>query len=313
MNHFRRVGVALTLVGAAFCIRLLGQSNVQGFRVTLLGTGSVAPVMDRFGPGIFVEAGRERLLFDAGRGVLRRLQQANARDVSRLFLTHLHSDHIVGIPDLYLIGWGNRRENPLQVWGPSGTVAMMSHLREAFTFDREIRVLVDGRPPDGAEIKAHDVAEGKIYDSAGVTVTAFLVDHGAVKPALGYRVDFNGHAVVLSGDTKFSENLIAYAKGADLLIHEVSASRDPTQTQANNKVLALHTLPDQAGTVFARIRPKLAVYSHVGNGGDRNGQGLTDSELITATRKTYDGPLIVGRDLMTFLIQDTVTVGEVKP
>jgi ribonuclease Z len=190
---------------------------------------------------------------------------------------------------------------------------MMGHLREAFTFDREIRVQVDGRPADGAEIKAHDVAEGKIYDAAGLTVTAFVVDHGPVKPALGYRVDFNRHAVVLSGDTKFSENLIAYAKGADLLIHEVSASTDPKQTQANNRVLALHTLPDQAGTVFARVRPKLAVYSHVGNGGDPNGQGLTDSELITATRKTYDGPLLVGHDLMTFLIQNDVTVGEVKP
>ena len=145
MKHCRRVSVALALIGAAFCIRLLGQSDIQEFRVTLLGTGSVAPVMDRFGPGILVEAGRERLLFDAGRGVLQRLQQTNARDVSRLFLTHLHSDHIVGIPDLYLIGWGSRRESPLQVWGPTGTAAMMSHLKDAFTFDREIRVQVDGR------------------------------------------------------------------------------------------------------------------------------------------------------------------------
>jgi ribonuclease Z len=270
--------------------------------------------MDRFGPAILIDAGSERLLFDAGRGVLQRLLRVNSRDVDKLFLTHLHSDHIVGIPDLYLIGWGARRERPLQVWGPSGTAAMMSHLREAFAFDREIRVQVDGRPSEGAEIKAHEVSEGTIYDSAGVAVTAFVVDHGPVKPALGYRIDFDGHAVVLSGDTKFNENLIAHAKGVDVLIHEVSASTDPTQTQANNGVLALHTLPDQAGTVFARTRPKLAVYSHVGTAGDPNGRGLTDSELITATRKTYDGPLVVGRDLMTFvMLRDTVSVEDVKP
>jgi ribonuclease Z len=311
MKYFRHLGLSLVLTTGAFSIPLIGQSHVHRFQVTLLGTGGVAPVMDRFGPAILVKAGSERLLFDAGRGVLQRLMQVNSRDIDKLFLTHLHSDHIVGIADVYLTGWFTRRERPLQVWGPDGTVAMMSHLGEAFSFDREIRGKT--APPAGAEIKAHDVGEGRIYDNAGVMVAAFVVDHGPVKPALGYRIDFDGRAVVLSGDTRFNENLIAHAKGVDLLIHEVSASRDPTQTQANNGVLALHTLPDQAGTVFARTRPKLAVYSHVGTAGDPNGKGLTDSEFIDATRKTYDGPLVVGHDLMTFVLGDTVSIEDVKP
>jgi ribonuclease Z len=241
-----------------------------------------------------------------------RLHQAKARDVSQLFLTHLHSDHIIGIPDLYLIGWASRRR-PLQVWGPPGTVAMMGHLFEAFVFDRHIRIEDDGVPPDFQKVDAHDISEGVIYERDGARVTAFLVDHGPVKPALGYRVDYAGRAAVFSGDTRFSENLIDHAEGTDLIVHEVSASRDPAQTQANNRVLAHHTLPDQAGSVFSQVRPRMAVYSHVGTGGDSNGQGLTDAELIAATRKTYDGPLLVGHDLMTFRIGATVTVSDVKP
>ena len=289
------------------------QAQSQEFRITLLGTGSVAPVLDRLGPAILVEAGSERLLFDAGRGVLQRLHQAHARDVSRLFLTHLHSDHVVGIPDLYLIGWGSRRQTPLQVWGPAGTVAMMGHVYEAFAFDRQIRIEDDGSSPDGAKIEAHDVGEGVVHERAGLKVTAFVVDHGPVKPALGYRVDYGGRAAVFSGDTRFSQNLIEHAKGADLVVHEVSASRDPTQTQENNRVLAHHTLPDQAGTAFSLIHPQMAVYSHVGTGGDPNGRGLSDAELIAATRKTYDGPLLVAHDLMTFRIGATVIVSDVKP
>lgn len=190
---------------------------------------------------------------------------------------------------------------------------MMTHLYAAFAFDRQIRIDDDGSPPGGAEVDARDVGEGLIYDRAGVRVRAFAVDHGPVKPALGYRVDYNGHSAVFSGDTRFSENLIEHSKGADLVIHEVSASRDPSQTQANNRVLAHHTLPDQAGTVFSRIRPKMAVYSHVGTGGDPNGIGLTDAELVAATRKTYDGPILVAHDLMTFRIAEAVLVSDLKP
>jgi ribonuclease Z len=212
------------------CVALLSLTSPaatqapQQFRVVLLGTGTPQPVMTRFGPSILVDAGAERLLFDAGRGALQRLRQIGVSDANRLFLTHLHSDHVVGIPDLYLTGWLlSRRQVSFTVRGPDGTSAMMNHLREAFAVDIGFRISDDKAPPEGANLNVRDITEGVAYEANGVKVTAFDVDHRPIKPALGYRIDYGGHSVVLSGDTRFSENLIAHARGADLLIHEVAA------------------------------------------------------------------------------------------
>jgi ribonuclease Z len=263
--------------------------------------------MDRFGPSILVDAGSERLLFDAGRGAMQRLDQVDTRDCTALFLTHLHSDHVVGIPDVYLTGWLiRRRTTPFRVWGPAGTVDMMTHLREAFGADINVRISDDRLAPEGARVEAHDTTPGIVYTANGVTVTAIEVDHRPVKPAYGYRVDFGGHSVVLSGDTRFSENLIASAKGTDLLIHEVAASDDPKVTPENAPWLAHHTMPEQAGVVFDRVKPKLAVYSHIAT-------TIPAATLVAMTRKTYQGPLVVGADLMAFDVGETVAVRMVQP
>jgi ribonuclease Z len=266
--------------------------------------------MDRFGPSILVEAGGEKFVFDCGRGATQRLEQIQIHvgEITALFVTHLHSDHVVGIPDLWLTGWLRGRKIPLRVWGPAGTKNMMTHLQEAFEFDIHIRRDVDEKlPGEGALVEAKDVEEGVVYEHDGLKVTAFFVDHGLVKPALGYRVDFGGHSVVLSGDTRPSENLIHWAKGTDLLIHEVI---DPEafiqergrllKPEATRQILGHHTTPEQAGTIFATVRPKLAVYSHVIPG---NGQNF-----VTLTRKTYAGPLEVGEDLMSMDVGEKVVV-----
>ena len=288
---------------------LVGSLHVQNLKVTLLGTGSPPPSMGRFGPSIMVETGKEKLLFDCGRGAAQRIQQLKVpfTEIGALFLTHLHSDHVVGIPDLWLTGWVQGRRVPLRVWGPTGTKEMMTHLEEAFQFDIRIRRDVDeGLPAQGVTVLAKDVGEGTVYENEGVNVTAFLVDHGVVKPALGYRIDFGGHSVVLSGDTRFSENLIHFAQGADVVIHEVMdtaafASRNPSFTAERvRRVAAYHTTPEQAGTIFARVNPKLAVYSHIVPPDTR--------DLIPLTRKTYAGPLEVGEDLMAIEIGEKVTV-----
>ena len=307
--YWIRVSSCLALVGT-----LAAVSYAQDLKITLLGTGNPRPVMSRFGPSILVEAGNEKLLFDCGRGATQRLYQLNSSfpEITALFLTHLHSDHTVGIPDLWLTGWVMGRSTPLPVWGPEGTKAMMEHLREAYAFDIHIRRDVDTKLPGaGAEVIARDIQEGVVHDRAGVKVTAFLVDHGEIKPAFGYRVDYGGHSVTLSGDTRPSENLVKFAQGTDVLIHEVIdpeafAEAVSTDTQEQRKkIIEHHTTPEQAGIVFTRVKPKLAVYSHI--------VPPDVPEVIPHTRKTYAGPLEVGEDLMTIEIGDKIEVHRAAP
>jgi ribonuclease Z len=143
--------------------------------------------------------------------------------VTKLFLTDLHSDHVVDVPDLMLTPWSAapERKVPLEVWGPDGTRDIMRHLEEAFAFDIRMRRDVDESfSPDGISVVAHDIREGKVYERSGVTVTAFLVTDGLVKPSFGYRVDYAGRLVALSGDTSPSDNVAAFCKCVDVLIHE---------------------------------------------------------------------------------------------
>ena len=274
--------------------------NAQGIKVTLLGTGNPVPAMNRFGPCTLVEAGGQAFLFDAGRGALQRLTQIKVRwqNVDGVFLTHLHSDHVVGFPDLWLTGWlvAPGRSRALQVWGPAGTKKMMSNLEQAYEFDIRLRKSDDLASPKGVEIVAEDIKEGVVFEKEGLKVTAFEVDHAPVSPAFGYRVDYRGHSVVLSGDTRVSENLIRHGQEVDLLIHEVVSpesmqrgGRNPERVKA---VIAHHTTAEQAGKVFLRTKPRLAVYSHVGQ------PDATVEDLVPPTRKSYLGPLEVGEDLM---------------
>jgi ribonuclease Z len=280
------------------------------FRVTLLGTGAPPPLLDRFGPSTLVEAGKEKFIFDAGRGAIQRLYQLNIpfADVTGVFLTHHHSDHVVGFVDLWLTGWIGRpwgmRKTPLRVWGPDGTKQMMEHLPKAFHVD--IRVRSHNYPLEGVQLEADGVNEGMVYDRNGVRIFAFEVDHGGEDlPAFGYRINYRGHSAVLSGDTTFNENLIRQAKGTDLLVHEVTAAAG---TAAENqeqlkRIGANHTTPDQAAVVFSHVQPKLAVYNHLLLFG-----GARAEDLIPATRKHYSGSLVVGEDLMRIDIGNTVEV-----
>ena len=292
----------------AFLVWCVTSASAQSIKVTLLGTGNPRPVMARFGPSILVEAGNEKLLFDCGRGATQRLYQLkHDTDITALFLTHLHSDHVVGFTDFWLTGWVMGRQVPLRMFGPAGTTEMAKHLTEAFAFDIHMRRDLDEQlPGSGVELLAKDIQEGVVYESGGVKVTAFAVDHGLVKPAFGYRIDYAGHSVVLSGDTRYSENLIRFAQGTDLLIHEVidvdayEHSGTHFTPEQQKKVIAHHTTPEQAGALFTKVKPKLAVYSHI--------VPPEVPTLFAQTRKTYQGPLEVGVDLMSIEVGEQVTV-----
>lgn len=280
-------------------------------RATLLGTGGGPGgggrnmIAKRMNTTTLVEANGKLLVFDAGRGLVIRLSELG-RDylahVDKIFITHLHSDHVTDLADIFITGWTFGRRTPIRIWGPKGTKQMMFHIRNAFDWDLRYRSNRRRSPP---KVQATDVVQSVVFDEDGVKVTAFNVDHWPPRfgpesrsefPALGYRVDYKGRSLAVSGDTRFSENLIKYAKGVDMLIHEVHVTRRKDGGRRGSH----HTGPDEAGVVFNRVKPKLAVYSHIiwGGGGEE--------ELIKATRQYYKGPLVVGNDGMKFLIGDKV-------
>jgi ribonuclease Z len=291
--------------------------GVGDFRVTLLGTGTPIPVPDRFGPSTLVEAGDQKLLFDAGRGASIRLHQLGVPigRIDTLFLTHYHSDHTIGIPDLWLTGWlqayFGTRKAPFRVIGPEGAKTLMSHLEQAYALDIRIRVEDEELPPQGAAIDVDEFnADGVVHEKNGVKVIAFAVDHGAaIKPAYGYRIEYAGRAVVISGDTRYNHNVVKYAVDADLLIHEVAIARPELLAEAYiQRIMAHHTTASEAGRVFAQARPKLAAYTHLVFLASETVPPATVDDLVFETRRAYGGPLEVGEDLMRFEIGETVSV-----
>jgi ribonuclease Z len=287
------------------------------FRVTLLGTGVPIPSPDRFGPGTLIEAGEQKLLIDAGRGVAIRLFQLRIPigKINPLFLTHFHSDHTSGFPDLWLTGWleswfGTRR-SPLRVVGPVGTENLTSNIERAYAADIKIRIEDEQLLPDGIAIVAEEFAgDGVVYECDGVKVIAFEVDHGdAIKPAYGYRIEYGGRCVVISGDTRYNENVVKHGTGADLLIHEVAAARPALLAEPYmQRIIGHHTTPREAGMVFVRTSPRLAAYTHLVLPGTDKVPPATVADVIAETRTTYPGPLEIGEDLMSFEIGTIITV-----
>jgi len=290
--------------------------------VTLLGTGTPNPSPRRFGPATLVQAGGLDLLFDAGRGCPIRLAQCGVPlgRVAAVFLTHFHSDHVNGLADLWLSSfippaWGGRR-TPLRLFGPPGTARMAHHLREAFADDIRIRMADEAVPEEATRMVAQDfpVTGGVVFEAAGVRVTAFEVDHGVhIRPAVGFRIDHAGRSVLLSGDTKPHPNVLAHGAGVDLLVHEVCALPMALAGRPIPRAIAdHHTAPAEAGAIFAATRPRLAAYTHIVQIAAPDVAPVPLEAIEAETRAVYDGPLILGEDLMRFTITaEGVSVGRV--
>ncbi|WP_246563234.1 MBL fold metallo-hydrolase [Bradyrhizobium liaoningense] len=318
---------ALLALVASICGAVAAEDKPPMFKdivVTLLGTGAPLPSPARFGPATLVQAGGLNLLFDAGRGVTVRLFQlgmSSGNGIDAVFLTHYHSDHVTGLPDLWMTGYifgpFGSRAKAMRLWGPSdgttapsGVAKIAKGLAEAFSDDVHIRQADEHIPAAATQIEVHDFhGDRVVFDEAGVKVTAFAVDHGdLIKPSVGYRIDYGARSVTISGDTKFDENLIRHATGTDLLIHEVLAMSEQLAKLPQLKPIAAHhTSPEEAGTVFSRVKPKLAAYSHIVL------LGTEVRELLSRTQSTYQGPLEVGEDLMRFTIGDRVVAKRWHP
>ena len=217
-------------------------TSSNGFRVTLLGTGVPIPSPDRFGPATLIEAGDQKLLIDAGRGAAIRLYQLGVPmgRIDALLLTHYHSDHTSGIPDVWLTGWlqshFGTRTKPFRVIGPVGAKVLMENLERAYALDIKIRIADEKLPPEGVAVEVEEFdRDGVVFEKSGVKVIAFEVDHGdVIKPAYGYRIEYAGRVAVISGDTRYNANVIKYGAGADLLVHEVAVA--PARIDARSPI-----------------------------------------------------------------------------
>ena len=274
--------------------------------VTLLGTGTPRPQIERFGPAVLVEAGGDKLLIDAGRGVAQRLLEVGAdfADVHQVFVTHLHYDHVVGLPDLLLSGWIYGRAQPLAVRGPAGVAAHVKHLRLAYDADVSLRLRHTALPARGGSFEATEIEPGTVWRSGDLKVTAFAVDHGVVAHALGYRVDYRGRSVVVSGDTSYSPDLVAHARDADLLVHEV-ATASAALRRANprlRRVLDYHATPDEVARVLRETSPRLAVLVHP------LVYGVTEEEVLAAAGAGHSVEVLFGEDRMAIDVGERLRV-----
>jgi ribonuclease Z len=282
----------------------VADSNAAGTEVILLGTGTPYPDPSTSGAATAVVIGERVFLFDAGPGVMRRLKAANLpiSGPEALFITHLHSDHTLGYPDLMLTSWVMRRRAPFPVYGPRGLRRMTNHLLAAFAEDIGIRTNgLEQEVAGGYRVDVHEIRGGVVYEKGGVRVTAIMVEHGAWKNAFAYRIETADRSILISGDTRPSEALVKAAKGVDILIHEVySASRLKPEDRPGGKdwpryCREYHTSDVELGALAARIKPGLLILHHIVR------MGASDDELLAGVRAGgYQGKVVIGKDLEKF-------------
>jgi ribonuclease BN (tRNA processing enzyme) len=302
--------LAAELLGSACSQRTTMQPEYASVRpdstgttVVLLGTGMPRPDPQASGPATAIVVGKRVFLVDAGPGVERRLAAAHLPigGVDALFITHLHSDHTLGYPDLIFTSWVMGRRHPFPVYGPPGIQQMTDHLIAAYKEDIEVRTEgLEHESPGGYRVDVHEIMPGVIYDSAGIRVTAIAVPHGSWRYAYGYRFDTPDRAVVISGDTRPSPALEGAASGADVLVHEVYSAdelrrnprRGTEQADWPRYMHEFHTSDVELGALAARASPKLLILSHIVR------QDATDSSLMAGVRAGgFGGRVVVGHDL----------------
>jgi ribonuclease BN (tRNA processing enzyme) len=272
-----------------------------GSRIVLLGTGTPNAEPDRSGPSVAILVGDTPYLVDCGPGVVRRATAAREigikalepRKLTRLFLTHLHSDHTAGYPDLILTPWVLDRQEPLVVYGPRGTRAMTEHILAAYSEDIEDRL--SGLEPieqGGYLVQAHEIQERTVYDDSRVNVEAFTVAHGGL-PSLGYKFRTRDRTIVVSGDTTPTATVVEAATGCDVLIHEVySASRFERLPLAWRRYHStMHTSTRELAEIASQVSPGLLILYH------QLFWGATEEELVAEIKDGYEGDVVSGKDL----------------
>ncbi len=271
-------------------------------RVVVLGTGTPSADPERWGPAVAVVVNDHAYLIDCGPGVVRRAAAAekngiaalNSKKLTIVFITHLHSDHTLGYPDLIFSPWVLGREQPLEAYGPRGLKNMTSHIEKAWAEDVRIRRQgLEQANATGYRVKVHEIRTGVVYRDENVTVTAFPVKHGIWKEAYGYTFQTHDRKIVISGDTSPTDEVVKACNGCDVLLHEVFNPHGDELNDPHWKeyFATFHTSPVELGQIAKNARPKLLVVYH------QVLEKLPEPDLAEQIKKEYSGAWVLAKDL----------------
>ena len=301
------------ILGALALMPALVFAQPSRTQILMLGTGTPIPDPDRSGPAVAIVVDSVAYLFDAGAGVMRRAVAAGrngarafgrrnptgqaAAQFDRLFLTHLHSDHTLGLADVIFTQWIQGRREPLDIYGPPGTKHLVSGILDAFSEDIAERIAASGGPaPGGWKSVVHEITEGVAFKDSRVTVRAFAVPHAGWKYAFGYRIETPDRTIVISGDTRARSTIAEPCRGCDVLIHEVYSDAGfatiPAVRQAYHS--NAHTSATQLGDIATRARPKLLILYH------QLFFGSTEEKLLSEVRSRFSGRVVSAHDLEVY-------------
>lgn len=306
----------IVFMAAYSCFAEAPRILTSATRVILLGTGNPQPDPDRSGPATAIVVNGSAYLVDFGPGVVRRaaaarldkgVRELEPTNIRVAFLTHLHSDHTAGYPDLILTPWTMGRTKPLEVYGPSGLKSMTDHILAAYREDIGIRR--DGTERESAEgikVNVHEIKAGVVYKDANVTVTAFPTKHGEWEQSYGYRFDTADRSIVITGDTTPLQTTIDACRGCDVLIHEALTEKyleNPMRPNAQGYDIRAyadkyHTTTTQLVELAKKARPTLLILHHnpITLRPDKRPFASTPDDLLGEMR-AYPGKVVVGRDL----------------
>ena len=316
MSTTRRTTGAVASILFLFSWHVVAQTQTKTIgkaQIVLLGTGTPLPDPERAGPSTAIVVNGTAYIVDAGTGLVRRAAAARDKGVVALrpvtlkiaFLTHLHSDHTLGLPDLMITPWIMDRKEPLELYGPAGTQEMVNHIIEAYEIDRKIRIEgLEHSNNTGWKVNVHEIKPGVVFKDANVTVAAFAVRHGNVD-AYGYRFTTPDRTIVISGDTSPTDAIVENCHGCDILISEAytKASFDLVSPEWQRYRLAFHTSAQELGAIAAKAKPGLLILYHRGNAGcDQAGteecrEAGSEKQLLREIRQAYGGKVVAGHDL----------------
>ena len=274
-------------------------------QLVLLGTGNPNPDPLHSGPSAAIIVNETPYIIDFGPGLIRQaaaltpryggnIPSLECRNLKRAFLTHLHSDHTIGYPDLILTPWVMERDEPLEVYGPEGTERLTRHLLEAYRDDIQYRLYgLEPANNQGWRVNVYEISEGLVYTDKNIQVEAFLVNHGSWPNAFGYRFKTPDKVIVISGDTAPCKNIRTYSSGADILLHEVYyhaafAKKNPFWQMYHT---SNHTSTKELARLAQETRPGLLVTYHMLY------WGASDRQILDEITSIYDGNVLIGKDL----------------